>query len=176
MAPIATGEQPPILHDTRLITLTQGKSAIVDDNDYDRLAQFKWSALRGSRTRWYAVRWSATVNGKRHRIYMHREVLGIVDGLECDHKEGVGLDNRKSNLRPATHGQNQRNKGMLPSNTSGYIGVYFRKSSNKWFAQIKYNGQIAYLGAYITKEEAAAARDAKALELHGEFAVLNFKE
>lgn len=60
------------------------------------------------------------------------------------------------------------------NNTSGFIGVYYRKQNGRWMAKIGFNGKLLALGDYGTPEEAARARDAKAVELHGDCAKLNF--
>ena len=97
----------------REIPLTKNKVAVVDDEDYERIAQFKWHSVCMGLYRkiWYAVRDAR--DGEQmeiERIYMHREIMGATPGVEIDHRNGDGLDNRKQNLRPATHAQNIRNR------------------------------------------------------------------
>src|SRR3954452_24002591 len=97
--------------DIRTISLTQGKETIVDDEDYDVLMLFKWSALeQGNGKIWYAVTNSSrTLPIPRTMIAMHRFILGPFPGKEIDHVNGDGLDNRKANLRRATRTQNTAN-------------------------------------------------------------------
>lgn len=82
------------------IPLTQGKVALVDDEDCERLNQFKWYALKRPNT-WYAVR-NVWVENKRTAISMHREIMDASRGQEIDHKNGDGLYNLKVNLRFCT--------------------------------------------------------------------------
>ena len=94
----------------RKIPLTQGKFAIVDPEDYERLANYKWF-LSMSPTSSYAARWQrCRAGGLRKKIWMHREVIDIPKHMLCDHINGNGLDNRRTNLRPATISQNLCNR------------------------------------------------------------------
>ncbi len=157
------------------IALTQGKVAIVDAADYAWLSRWKWRAQKRSRT-WYAERKEKNGDGKRRTIRMHREILGLSpgDGLECDHVNRYGLDNRRSNLRIATHVQNMRNGRKRLDNKSGYIGVDWHKATGRWRAQIRANGKTLHLGLFDDKHVAARVRDEAALKHHKKFARLNF--
>jgi hypothetical protein len=98
------------------IPLTQGKIAIVDDEDYDWLCQYKWHAI--FHDKWYAA------TGKKH-ILMHRILLGITDKtIWGDHKDGDGLNNVRKNIRVTTPLQNGQNKKKFRTNKSGYRGVH----------------------------------------------------
>lgn len=156
------------------IPLTQNKVALVDDEDYDRLAQFKWSAENHGHT-FYASR-ATTINGKRIHIRMHREILGFIhgDGTLGDHKNRNGLDCRRDNLRPATKQLNGHNGNMKKANTSGYRGVSFCKQTGKWLSRIRLGGQRRNLGRYVDKITAAVAYDEAAFHHYGKDAVLNF--
>jgi len=86
----------------RKIPLTQGKFAIVDPEDYERLAKYKWHLAR-SPTGLYATRWQRFASkNTRKRIWMHREVISVPKNMVCDHINHNGLDNRRANLRAAT--------------------------------------------------------------------------
>ena len=145
---------------TKEIELTQGKIALVDDKDYANLASFNWTALRYSNNNFYAARNSKTVNGERHTISMHRQILGLEygDGLFGDHINRVTLDNRRSNLRIVNKTNNNRNHGGFSHNTSGHNGVSWHNQNRCWQAQITVNKKYVYLGTYDNIDDAITAR------------------
>ena len=147
------------------IELTQGKVAIVDDDDYDILNQSPWYYCRG-----YAKR-SIDINNKQTTICMHRIILNTPDGMETDHINCNKLDNRKVNLRVCTHAENQCNKRKYKNNTSGHKGVVIR--GRKFVSQIKHNNKLIHLGTHSTLEQAARVYNKAALKHYGEFASLN---
>ena len=151
------------------IPLTRGLYALVDDEDYPYLSQFKWRASSSG----YAVRSKRIGNGKKKTIFMHREILGVADsGIDVDHINMVKADNRRCNLRPCTRGENQRNR-VARGGTSKYKGVYWHKRYRRWVAKICHDGRYHFLGYYNTQEEAAAIYDKHCEFLHGEFANIN---
>jgi hypothetical protein len=139
--------------------------ALVDDEDFDFLNQWKWEYSHG-----YARR-SKPINGQ---YSMHRVVVNPPKGVELDHIDGNKLNNQKSNLRFATRSENGFNRGKNKSNTSGYKGVFWggddSKRVKKWKAQITVNRKVHYLGRFLTKEEASLAYKEAAKKYHGEFA------
>lgn len=136
------------------IPLTQGKVAIVDDEDYEWLMQWKWRYLIGS-TNGRAVR-SDKINGRYVTIYMHRE---IVPGSKMvDHINKNSLDNRKINLRPADYSLNSRNRNLQSNNSSGMAGVTWAKNRNRWLAFTRIYGKFKHIGYYHTKEAAHLSR------------------
>lgn len=157
------------------IVMTGGLRCLVDDEDYERLAVVHWYPV-WKRGKCYARHEDS--KGPRGNIvrtyrYMHREIKPAGIGLMCDHKNGNTLDNRRENIRPCTRLQNMANQKKCSRNTSGYKGVT-KRGDERWLAVI-YHANISYnLGRYDTAEEAARAYDAKAKELNGEFAFLNF--
>ncbi len=154
----------------RLIPLTQDKFAIVDEEDYEWLCQYKWHASKKGRT-WYA----ASQRSKK-RLTMHRVILNAPKGLVVDHINHNGLDNRKENLRLCTYAQNSQNS--RPHNRlnkwSQYKGVTFDKKRNYFKALIQHNKKKYFLGSFKNEIKAAKAYDKKAREFFGEFAYLNF--
>jgi hypothetical protein len=158
----------------RRIPLTQGKYAIVDPEDFERLNKHKWHATRGNNT-FYAAR-TIRVGKKRISLKMHREVIHPPDHLFVDHINRNGLDNRKANLRSATHLQNSWNARMSRRSAySKYKGVTFRRGPRKWIAMISVAGERIFLGSFKDEIQAAKAYDKAAKKYHGEFAVLNFR-
>jgi hypothetical protein len=157
------------------IPLTQGQFAIVDPQDYERLAKYKWH-LAKSLTGLYAARWQRIgPGGQRKKIWMHRQVIDVPEHLVCDHVNGNGLDNRSANLRPATFSQNLYNRPKRKSKTrSKYKGLEWDKIQRKWRVRIRYKGKRIYLGSFASEKDAAKAYDKKAKVLFGEFASFNF--
>jgi hypothetical protein len=158
------------------IKLTHNKFAIVDDECFEYLNQFKWQCRVSRGGGEYATR-SVRIGKKVTRVSMHRVIMGI-DGLDyrkiqVDHINNNTLDNRKENLRLVTPSQNQMNKkkANIKNSTSKYKGV--SKKNNKWIAKIKKNGKIYHLGSFHNEDEAADVYNRKANELFGEYALLN---
>lgn len=106
----------------REIQLTKGYVAIVDDDDYEYLSQFRWFALETRNDRVYATRHTPRNKYTRSTIYMHREITNALRGIHVDHWNGNTLDNRKLNLRLCTHSQNMCNTPRRANNTTGYSG------------------------------------------------------
>lgn len=135
------------------ILLTQGKVVLVDDEDFERLNQVKWCAMKGRNT-FYAVRNSSTVNGKRHLIYMHHEIIGKPPiRFKTDHRDGNGLNNQRNNLRHITSRQNCQNRINI-TKSSQYPGVYWFKQYKKWAARIRINGIKKHLGYFMNEFDA----------------------
>jgi hypothetical protein len=140
------------------ITLTRGKSAIVDDDDYPLLSQHKWCTLKTGKT-FYAVRRGKISEGRKDEyIYMHREILRTNQFV--DHVDRNGLNNQKGNLRAVSHKQNLENTGLRSDNKSGYTGVYWNKGKQLWSAEIFHDGKKMHLGYHSEKNDAVSARKA----------------
>lgn len=156
------------------IPLTQGKVALVDDEDYARLiAMGNWQ---------YSCRGYVTIvrpinrNGRKIRttIFMHREILGSCGSLEIDHINLDKCDNRKKNLRFCTSQENKRNRRMPKNNSTGFKGVVYEKDRDKFKAHIRACiGKKITIGRFLTAIEAARAYNEAAIKYHGEFAKLN---
>lgn len=148
------------------ITLTQGKVALVDDEDFDYLNQWKWNVNK-SRNTYYAQRLSRRYikdgKVKRDNISMHRLIMMPPHNLLVDHINHNGLDNRKDNLRIVTNRENCQNK----IKGAEFIGVYkFNKKLKKPFAaRIQINGKFKSLGYFATPQEASAAYIAESNKL-----------
>ena len=155
------------------IQLTQGKVALVDDEDYDYLNQFKWQANQKQNKRFYAWR-GKKINGKYRMIYLHRFILKLTDKkIFVDHANMDTLDNRKINLRICNRSQNAVNTDKNKINLLGYKGISFDKRSNKYYSSISVNKKRIHLGTFINPIDAARAYNAAAQKYHGEFANLN---
>ena len=150
------------------IKLTQGLVALVDDEDYEWLNQWKWYALKSCNT-YYATR-VVRKNTICTRIAMHRLIMGnppcIVDHVDTD-----GLHNYRSNLRECTKSQNGMNR--LPNKNSIYKGVRKSPTKGKWRGMIQVDGKCICLGTFNTKKDVAIAYNNAAIKYFGEFARLN---
>lgn len=154
------------------IPLTRGQVALIDDADFELVSQHKWCAFWSPRGRCFYAVTSTQKEYKRTTIYMHRLIMGASISEKVDHINRRTLDNRRSELRLASHAQNMHNRGKTIKNTSGYKGVSWDRINNKWVAEIWENKKKTHLGRFLTKEEAYAAYCEAALRLHGEFARL----
>jgi hypothetical protein len=154
------------------VPLTQGMVAIIDAADADDVLAYRWTAQLDGLV-WYAKRSVKRPDGVWTCEYLHKFLAGY---RITDHRNGDGLDNRRSNLREATTSQNGGNKRISTANKSGYKGVSWDKRKKKWNAQVKRDGRIRWLGYHATPLAAALAYDAGAREYFGEFSRLNFPE
>lgn len=153
------------------IVLTRGKVAIVDDDDFERLNQFKWCfdnvyAKRG-------VYIPETQGTKTLR--MHNDILTAPKGMVVDHINLNKLDNRKENLRVVSRQYNNIHRAKGCRNKTGFVGVQYipHLKLKKWTAEIRMNGKRFYLGYFHTAIEAAREYNKHALKHFGEYAVLN---
>uniref|UniRef100_A0A6H1ZRX6 Putative homing endonuclease n=1 Tax=viral metagenome TaxID=1070528 RepID=A0A6H1ZRX6_9ZZZZ len=154
------------------IKLSQNKVALVDDEDFEYLNQFKWYALKKPNT-YYAVRHIRLANGKQTLIQMHRVILNVPKGMETDHKNQNGLDNRRINIRICTKSENGMNRNSYKNSSSRFKGVSWCKRDKIWRAQLEYKRKVKNLGCFLSEREAALTYDKKAIEVFGEFAKLN---
>lgn len=149
------------------IKLTKGKIAIVDDEDFEWISQFRWHYMNAG----YAARREWNKNDKTSTIVlMHRKILNTPVGMDTDHINGNRLDNRKINLRICTRSQNNLNKIREKRNKSGYKGVVWIPEKKLW----KVHVAGRYVGKFKNIIDAAMAYDKKAKEIFGEFAKTNF--
>lgn len=161
-----------ILQLMKEIQLTQGKVALVDDEMYEYLNQFKWYA-NNMHGKFYAVRNHRENKGKQIKIPMHRLIIKPDKYMVIDHLDGNSLNNQKNNLRICNHIQNSMNRIIYINNKSGFKGVYWNKPSAKWMAYISFGNKMLYLGLFINPKDAARAYNNAAIKYHGEFANLN---
>lgn len=149
----------------RQIKLTKGKYALVDDQDYEGLSQYRWQ-YNGN----YATRSIWVTKDRTAKVSMHRVILPPPPGKEVDHMNGDKLDNRRANLRVCLRSENHINKGLAKNNTSGYKGVSLSPVTLKWMAYLWKDGKNHLLGSFKTKELAAKEFKKHYVALHGEFA------
>src|SRR4030042_862359 len=136
----------------RKIRLTQGKFAIVDSEDFEKLNQYKWYAVRSHLENFYAVRMTQGPHRIRKFIAMHRFIMNPPSGFIIDHKDSIGLNNTRQNLRIATVLQNNRNcRKQLKKTSSKYKGVCCDKQRNRFRADIKLIGKRKFIGHFDNK-------------------------
>lgn len=149
----------------KVIKLTKGRCAIIDDADLALVSSRKWSF--GNETGGYARR-----NDSGKTVFMHKVIMGVPNGVEVDHMDGDKLNNRRSNMRVATHQQNSFNTKLRSNSSTGIKGVSWYKRDKKWRAYIVLNGKQIHLGYHDTAQAAKDAYAKAAKEIHGEFARL----
>lgn len=152
----------------KCIELTRGQVAIVDDADFEMLAQWRWY----THSQGYACRkiYIPETQGSK-TIYMHKQIMGEVPkGFEIDHVNGSKVDNRRENLRFATRAQNTANRPAMKNNRLGVKGVGWRTHAKKFCAKIMVNGKSVWLGYFDTVEEAKMAYELAASKYYAEFA------
>ena len=157
----------------KLIPLTQGKFAQVDDEDFEWLNQWKWFAGKMGNT-FYARR-NVTINGIQTAQLMHVLIMGEDSlKLHIDHKDGDGCNDQRLNLRRCTQSENCMNRKPRKNCASIYKGVCWHKSNRKWMAYIKIGERRIHLGCFNSDLDAAHAYDIACIKHHGEFARPNF--
>jgi hypothetical protein len=152
--------------DIRQIALGDGFTAYVDAADFEWLSQWTWYLCNG-----YAGR-----RNKEIWIYMHREIMKPPKGMDIDHKNHNKLDNTRENLRVCTRAENIRNRRKPRNVSSRFWGVSYIKARARYMAFVSHEGKVVSCGCFLKELDAARAHDTKAVELHGEFARLNFPE
>lgn len=144
-----------------------GHFFFVDAEDFERVSCHRWNLrgpCRGSLGRVECGKYIPLAN-----FIMRRS------RIMYDHIDRDPLNNSKANLRECSCSQNSANKSKIAGTTSKFKGVSWKKSHNKWTAQIKVEGHKIYLGLFKYEHEAAKAYDAAAIKFFKEFANLNFK-
>jgi hypothetical protein len=150
------------------ISVHPGMKVLIDAADADLVASYCWYAFRVRRV------WYVASDDKGYRIYLHRLLMNAPEGMEVDHINGDGLDNRRCNLRVCTHEQNLANqRHQLRATYSPYKGVTWCKRTKRWRAQIKAHQQHVNLGTFTNERDAAIAYNRAAREAWGEYARLN---
>jgi hypothetical protein len=161
----------------REIPLTKGYVALIDDDDFELVSAHKWSAIvhrNPSGSVYVYAHRTVVIDGRQVQLRLHRFLMDAKPGELVDHKDSDGLNNQRHNIRHCTRTQNNVNI-VHPHKQSkcGFIGVHAYR--RKWRARISVANRRVHLGLFETPEDAARAYDRKAIELHGEFARLNFE-
>lgn len=157
----------------KIIKLTKGLEAIIDDDDFDVISKLKWRTKKGWGETHYAYAHGPRNNGKRKEFNMHRMILGAVKGQYVDHINGNGLDNRKENLRFCSNRENSFNSKHRVNAKSKYKGVSWCSRTKRWQTALRIAKKSIWLGRFKIQQEAAKAYNEAAIKYFGEFARLN---
>lgn len=111
------------------------------------------------------------IDGRR---YLEHRIIAAMHGMrtndEIDHKDGNGLNNCISNLRPATRQQNcQNNAGW--KRKAERAGVH--RGAIGWKAYIRENKKLVVIGTFKTEADAECARLDAESRVYGEFGLCN---
>lgn len=156
----------------KLIALSENKFAIIDEDDYLLVKDFKWYLDKTSAG--YRARGRQKKAPRCSPVLMHRLIMDATKGMTIDHRNGNGLDNRRENLRLCTVGQNNMNRRRLQnSNTSGHRGVHWDKSRGRWIADISVNNKVVHLGRFEKLEDATLAYKCASIQHYGEFSPMD---
>ena len=153
------------------IQLTQGKVALIDDEDYERVSQHKWYAHKKKRSK----QWYVRTKIKQKTVTLHRFILDLPKYKPLvDHIDNNGLNNQKSNLRVVTPYQNSLNRKPRTDGTSQYKGVSWHKRDKRWEVYINpKNQKRVYVGGTKCEKTAAKMYNKAAKKYFGEYAWLN---
>lgn len=157
----------------KLIPLTKGQFAKVDDEDFHYLRKFKWQAKWHPELGYYYAVRSERIEGRNKTFRMSVELMKPEHGMKVDHINHDTLDNQKRNLRICTHSQNNQNRSKGKNTTSIYKGVFFNTDKQRWTSKIKHNRISTHLGHFKNEKDAAIKYNEAATKLFGEFAYLN---
>lgn len=150
-----------------------GQAYFIDDEDFEKIKNFSWHVIKSPYTMYVSA--MKKEYGKPYTaILLHRLVMGASKGMEVDHINGNGLDNRKINLRMCSQSQNQANRQKTSKHMSSkFKGVYWCKRQKRWVAKIDCNSKRHYIGSFVNETDAAVAYNKKSAELFGDFSRIN---
>lgn len=121
-----------------------------DKQDYNLIKKYCWYENK--------AHYLLTRINSRKQLLLHRLITNAPSGKCVDHINKNTFDNRRLNLRICKQKENNKNTAIRCDNKSGYIGVNWKKTLNKWVATIACDGHHIYLGCYVNIEDAIKAR------------------
>lgn len=155
----------------RKISLSNGQYALVDDEDYEKLSQYKWHVNKNG----YIQRSIYLGGGRKNKKYKGEKLHHLIlipkhdEGLYIDHINRNKLDNRKENLRYCTHAENCRNRQVRADNKTGVKGVNKMHNCNRWRVRIQVNGKRKHIGLFEKLEDAMEAYKNASMKYHQEY-------
>lgn len=156
-------------------SVAAGRVALVDDEDYELVSRHRWHAAErhrpSGRTEGPYASTGVQTQGRQTKIFMHKMITGYA---LTDHIDHNGLNNQRSNLRPATVAQNVHHNSPHSGSSSRYKGVCWHRQISRWQAAIRIDGRNVHLGVFDSEVAAARVYDAAAQDVFGEYAYLNF--
>ena len=161
----------------KTIPLTQGKVALIDDEDFELVSKFSWYLLKHKKLLYaHCVMYMGRANKKDQYcyMYMHRLIMRPSIGMDIDHRDHNGLNCQRFNMRICTTRQNSQNALSHDRSSSRFKGVSWACWARKWRSQIRVNGKRIHNGYFFSEVDAARAYDRAALKYFGEFACTNF--
>jgi len=138
----------------------KGEAFFFDLEDYDKISNYYWYI---DKKKYVCTREMGV------EIKMHRLIMDAKEGQEVDHVNHINYDNRKSELRIATHNQNMFNKVLYKNNSSGHKGVLWSKRDEKWVARIQVDKKQVELGRFTNIDDAVRVREAAEKDYYGEY-------
>lgn len=145
------------------------KIILIDESDYHVIKEYNWCISKSEKNRLYVT--SSVWKG--NKLYLHRVIAGAKRHEIIDHKNGDPLDNRRDNLRVCSQAMNCHNQGLRSNSSTGFKGVHFYKSRQKFVAEITVNYKRISLGYFDNVNDAAYAYNTAAMQYFGDFAKLN---
>ena len=134
--------------------------SILDLDDVDKIKEYKWRLISSG---------YVTTEINKKIILLHRLITNCPDNMCVDHIDRNPLNNRKNNLRICTPQENNFNKGLIKTNTSGATGVSWCNRESKWRARIQINSKEIHLGMFENKKDAIEARKRAEIKYFGEY-------
>ena len=159
-----------VVGDIAMIPLTKNEYAFVDAEKSHMVAGKNWH-LVSTKGKSYAATITPTPNDRRSKTYLHRLITDAPKGLEVDHVNNNGLDNRLDNLRVVTSLQNRQNTYIQKNNVSGASGVFWSHKCKRWFSEVQYMGRKIFIGFFDDVESASHAVVMKKAELFGDLGI-----
>lgn len=155
------------------LPLTNGGAVIVDSADLPIVGRYKWYGIESNGTTYAQANIKVPVGRTGYKwttLKLHRVLFP--ESEVVDHIDGNGLNDSRSNLRPASRGENSRNRKHFSKRTP-YKGVSWKADVGKWCARINAQGRVIHLGYFGDAAEAARAYNRASLKMHGKFSRIN---